>query len=79
MVDAERAENDGYGEPAEEKGGRGAERPRAIRFRPTSLYKRSMQAIEDGNDGDCRAGEYEIGEIGWDGQTCSYRRIVDDP
>ena len=67
MVDAERAEHDGYGEPAEEKGGRGAERPRAIRFRPTSLYKRSMQTIEDGNDGDCRAGEYEIGEIGWDG------------
>jgi hypothetical protein len=36
-----------------------------------------MQTIEDGNEGDCRAGEYEIGEKGWD-VTCSYRRIVDD-
>ena len=67
MVDAERAENDAYGEPAEEKGGRGAERPRAIRFRPISLHKRSMQAIEDGDEGSCGSGEYEIGEIGWYG------------
>ena len=26
-----------------------------------------MQTLEDGDDGDCGAGEYEIGEIGWDG------------
>ena len=67
MVDAERAEHDGYGEPTKEKGGRGAERPRAIRFRPTSLDKGSMQTIEDCNEGDCRAGEYEIGEKGGNG------------
>jgi thiosulfate dehydrogenase len=67
-----------HGEPTKEKGGRGAERPRAIRFRPTSLDKGSMQTIEDGNEGDCRAGEYEIGEKVGMAMTRSYRRTIDD-
>ena len=37
-----------------------------------------MQTVEDGNEGGCRAGEYEIGEKGGMVMTCSYRKTVDD-
>ena len=61
VVDAKRTERDAHGEPAKENDSRGAKRPRAIEGGHFCLHKRSMQAVEDGNDCGCGPGEHEIG------------------